>query len=137
MRLLLACFALLVLIACDETELPCVEGQDPACAPLYPPTFDNVFKQTLAATCAQAGSSCHASGGAKGGLVFEEIERSYELLLGTPGGEPRVIPGDISCSVLMRRIEHPSETLQMPPGKPLSDAERCAIQQWIANGAPR
>ncbi len=113
----------------------CVKGLDLACAPLYDPTFDQVFNRTLHPTCAQPGSNCHASEGAKGGLVFEDASASFALLMGDTDGRARVIAGDAACSLIVERLA--SADLGMPPGGPLSDAERCAIVQWIEAGAKR
>lgn len=114
----------------------CVEGLDTAtCKPLYDPTFDNVYSHTLAKTCALSGSSCHAPEGGMGGLALDSADSAYEQL--TSGKSPRVIGGDAPCSLLVERIESEDEGTQMPPGSPLSDPERCAIEQWIQNGAKR
>lgn len=113
-----------------------MEGLDTAtCQPLYDPTFDNVYEKTLAKTCALSGSSCHSAEGAQGGLSFESADAAYEHLTG--GGDPKVKSGDAACSLLVERIESTDDATLMPPGSPLSDAERCAIEQWIQNGAKR
>ena len=39
-------------------------------------------------------------------------------------------PGD---SLLLRRVG----AGEMPPGDPLSESERCAVEKWIAEGAAR
>jgi hypothetical protein len=116
--------------ACSGDE--CLEDLNSACAPLYEPTFQNVFDQTLAPTCGLSGTACHSSEGRQAGLVFAEIEEAHRLLL-----ESRVEPGDASCSLVMRRLESDDPTFQMPPGRKLTATERCAIQQWIQNGATR
>jgi len=119
----------------DPTE-SCVDSLDTkACKPLYDPTFDNVYSHTLAKTCALSGSSCHAPEGGAGGLVFDTADAAFEALTG--GKEPRAIAGDAACSPLVERIESTDEGVQMPPGSPLSDPERCAIEQWIQDGAKR
>jgi hypothetical protein len=115
----------------------CVTGLSTACAPLYPPTFDQVFSRTLAPTCAQPGGVCHASTGVQGGLLFITPDDSYALLLGESGSAPRVVPGNPACSLLVERIYATDPDKLMPPKAPLSDAERCAIVQWIAGGAKR
>ena len=108
----------------------CVEDLDLDCTPLYEPTFDAVYAETLEPTCGQGSFSCHSSGGARGGLVFEDPDESYDLLL-----DGRVVPGDAACSLLVIRLEH--DRFEMPPGEPLSEEERCAIRQWVAAGAHR
>jgi hypothetical protein len=129
--------AIVALASCgDDEEQACVEDLTTDCNPLYSPTYDQVFTRTLVPTCAQPGTACHASEGAKGGLVFEDADESYALLLGEVG-EARVLAGDAACSPLVIRIESSESSVVMPPGAPLDAAERCAIVQWIANGAER
>jgi hypothetical protein len=117
-----------------ETQPRCVDLPKNACTPLYSPTFDRVFTETLHRTCAQS-SSCHNSEGRQGGLVFEDQAASYALLLGQSGGKARVVPGDPSCSELIVRTHSIGKTWQMPPGTALGEAELCALRQWVANGA--
>lgn len=112
---------------------------DPSCTPLYAPTFDNIYENTLHKTCAQT-AVCHSREGAMGGLVYEDPDEAYRLLLGQMApkvGDAKVLPGDAACSELVERIESANVSFQMPPGKPLLAAERCAIEQWIAAGAKR
>ena len=47
----------------------------------------------------------------------------------------RVKPGDPACSVMIVRTDSPGADYQMPPGDPLSPQERCALIQWVQNGA--
>ncbi len=126
-------------VACSSPQDPaltCVKNLDLSCAPLYPPDFDHVYNNTLHPTCAQAGGSCHSADGHQKGLVFEDPDQSYALLLGTADGRVRVDPADPACSLLVERVMNNGRFV-MPPGSPLSDAERCAIVQWVANGAKR
>jgi hypothetical protein len=132
-----ATLALAGLGACAP-QATCVTDLDPMCTPLYAPTFDNVYTNTLVATCAQNGVACHAPAGRMGGLYYSDPDTAYGLLLGTVDGRARVLPGDPACSILVERIEGPSGLgQQMPPGKPLPASVRCAIEQWIRNGAKR
>ncbi len=134
-RELLAAMALVLLSGCKGE---CVTVSTD-CAPLYSPTFDNVFSHTLSPTCASVGSSCHSASGGKGGLVFDSADHAYGQLVGVSGptGRERVIAGDPHCSLLVEKIESTSAGVQMPPGSPLSAAEKCAIEQWIGAGAKR
>jgi hypothetical protein len=122
-----------VLAACGS---PCVDTMA-SCEPLYEPTFDNVFDNTLRPTCGSEGTACHGAEGAQGGVVFEEIEASYAVLTEASEGEPIALPSDASCSLLMQLITSADEAFAMPPGDPLSAEERCAIQMWIDQGASR
>jgi len=126
-------FAAFLLAAGCGGSSDCVEGLSLECAPLYEPTFDQVFAKTLLPTCAQAGSSCHASTGKQGGLSFEDADASYQLLI----DRALVLPGDAACSPLIERIAANDPEKLMPPGRALSDAERCSIVRWIADGAKR
>lgn len=117
--------------------LACVEGLPAQCSPLYAPTFDNLFTRTLQPTCAQSGASCHSSQGMMGGLVFEDENAAYNLLLGKTDGKARVNPGDPSCSLIVEHLESTDPGQVMPPGAPLSDQEKCVFIQWIAMGAAR
>jgi hypothetical protein len=120
----------------ETTTSACVQGLDLACAPLYEPTFDQIYTRTLKPTCAISGASCHASEGAMGGLVFADADGAYAELLGQNGAKKRVVAGDAACSLVMERLAA-TEGALMPPGAPLADAERCAIARWIQNGAKR
>lgn len=103
------------------------------CAPLYQPTFDEVFARTLESSCASGGGSCHGSSGKRGGLTLTDVDEAHAALVS--GG--RVLPGDAACSELVVRLEGAGESWSMPPGRQLSEAERCAIRQWVDRGAAR
>ncbi|MBM4356598.1 MAG: hypothetical protein FJ096_00655 [Deltaproteobacteria bacterium] len=108
----------------------CVEVADD-CAPLYEPSFEQVFERTLLPTCAGGGSACHGTDGGRGGLVFAERGASHAALV--DGG--LVLAGDPGCSELVKRLASDDPEVQMPPGSPLPASERCAIERWIAGGA--
>ena len=117
----------------------CVQDLDLSCSPQSdPPTFQAVFDDTLHPTCASGKGTCHTADVQMGGLVFEDIDQSYDLLLGNVDGRARVMPGDPSCSLIVERLEADTPTKRMPPAsEPLPAAERCTIEQWIAQGAQR
>tara|TARA_R110002096_G_scaffold143328_5_gene299417 strand:+ start:70522 stop:70845 length:324 start_codon:yes stop_codon:yes gene_type:complete len=103
------------------------------CQPSYEPVFERVFTQTLEQRC--QGPGCHGGpdlASYKGGIRVAEIEETYSMLLESGA----VIPGDAACSPLVFRLEGGGRGF-MPPVTPLSAGERCAIQMWIAEGAPR
>jgi hypothetical protein len=110
------------------------QESSPSCTPLYEPSYDNVFARTLKPTCAKSGVSCHASTGRQGHLSFEDADEAYGLLLETTHV---VRPGDPSCSPLVARLVATDGNVRMPPGRSLPPDERCAVIQWIANGAHR
>lgn len=115
----------------------CVATLGSDCAALYAPSWDEIYARTIAPTCAQGGSSCHAAEGGQGGLTMATSEGAYEALLGFDGGPARVIAGDAACSELVHRIASVDASEQMPPGAPMSDEERCVIERWIDAGAER
>ncbi|MEP7122247.1 MAG: c-type cytochrome domain-containing protein [Byssovorax sp.] len=119
-----------------ETATGCVTSLDLTCAPLYDPTFDQIYTRTLKPTCALSGASCHASEGQMGGLAFADADSAYAALLGEGGAKPRVVAGDAACSLLIERLDA-TDSKVMPPGAPLADAERCAVAKWIQDGAKR
>ena len=122
-------------VACADTgETTCLPELPADCAPLYAPTFDQVYTQTLQAKCAVAGGACHSSEGAKGGLILEGIDVAYANLVEADG---RIVPFEPGCGELSRRLESTDPTVVMPVGGGLSEPERCAIQMWIRAGAAR
>jgi|JI9StandDraft_1071089.scaffolds.fasta_scaffold570358_2 hypothetical protein len=113
----------------DDAQLTCVTV-DLTCAPLYAPTWANVSGTTLGPKCAASG--CHTTAAAKGGLILDDPATAYERLIN--GGY--VVAGDVACSELTERIFTTASSLRMPRGARLSDAEACAVAQWVAAGAP-
>jgi hypothetical protein len=120
--------------ACSDDALACVDVTT-ECAPLYPPTFDNVFANTLDVKCGSDSASCHSDSGMAGGMSFATIDGAHAELLEV--GQARVIPGEPSCSLMIIRTHASDSSVLMPPGARLSEAERCALVQWVAGGAAR
>jgi hypothetical protein len=116
--------------ACTTEPPPACIAVDTGCAPLYTPTFDNVYAMTLRDGCGSARSACHSAVGRQGGMSFEDPSHAYAALLAG-----RVRPGDPGCSKLIVRIDSPGALYQMPPGDPLGEAARCALIQWVQAGA--
>ena len=141
MRPTTSALVLVALAGCgdDAPSYSCVANLATDCQPLVdPPTFQAIYDGTLHATCASGTTTCHSSDGAKGGLVFEDPDQSYALLLGMVDGRKRVVPNDPACSLLVERLDATTPTTRMPPGSvPLSAAEQCTIVKWILQGAPR
>lgn len=120
--------------SCSDPTLSCVEGVDFAsCAPLYAPTFENVYANTVERKCSTGGRACHSAAGAQGGLVLEGEERAYRSLT---AAARYVTPGAAACSELVERLYADDPSLLMPRGARLADAEACAIGQWVERGAP-
>ncbi len=127
--MLVAACALGVLLAgCPSEGLPACISLDTSCAPLYEPTFENVYTQTIARSCGGERSPCHAAGG-DGNLPLTSRAQSYTAL------RARLTPGDPGCSDVIVRMHGAGEEYLMPPGAPLSGPERCAIAQWVEAGA--
>ena len=114
----------------------CIELDEmTSCTPLYDPTYANVFAQTIQPRCGVSGSACHATAdamGAAGGFVVGDAASTHAALL--DGGF--VVPSDPSCSEVVVRAEIDDDVLRMPPGSSaLPEGERCAVAQWIREGA--
>lgn len=113
-----------------EAGLACVSIDYEGCSLLYPPTYEQVWAQTLEPSC--GAETCHPSGGPVGSLTFDDPDTTFEELF---AGE-HVIAGDPHCSPLMIRLETDDPSLRMPPGNtPLLEGARCSIATWIAEGA--
>jgi hypothetical protein len=136
-------------VACGGDDSPahpdagamCIAPLSLDCQPAFPPTYPMLFDKLFLTTCGSpsSGGSCHGPKGAQGGLILSDIDGAYEALLGTNGGRVRVVPHDPECSVLEARLESSDPAVRMPLGSPtpLSEGLRCAVRQWIANGATR
>lgn len=127
--------ALLALSGCpgEEAAPRCTTPPPASCAPLYEPTYEQIFTRTLAPSCALSGASCHAAEGRQGGLAFANVDESYDLLVSSG----KVRAGDPSCSEMMVRLLAADPIERMPPGRALDPGAQCAIRTWIANGARR
>ena len=124
----------------DAASLPdCIDYDVDACAPLYEPTYANVFAQTFRLDCATGGSACHANADALGavdhGLAFADADAAYSLLVQDLGDATFVHPGDASCGVLTVRLRTEDDALRMPTGSMLEPTEICSVLKWIDAGA--
>ena len=126
-RMLLVC----VLAGCPSDPPPECITVDTSCAPGYVPTFDNVYANTIRVGCGAMMSSCHSDSGRAGGLSFADQQTAYDQLM----LEGRVKPGDAACSEMIVRVHGVGEDYQMPPGDPLAEPARCALVQWVQQGA--
>jgi len=115
---------------CPSDPPPACITVDTACAPLYQPTFDNIYPMTLRDTCGSQRASCHSAAGRQGGMSFQDSQHAFDALRAG-----RVMPGDPGCSKLIVRTDSPGASYQMPPGDPLTEAERCVLIQWVQSGA--
>ncbi|AWM41441.1 Planctomycete cytochrome C [Gemmata obscuriglobus] len=86
-----------------------------------PPDFDTHVAPVLASRCL----SCHSGDKPKGGF---DVSRKGTVL----GGEaPAVVPGKPAGSSLWERVA----AGEMPPKKPLPEAEQKLLKEWIEGGA--
>jgi hypothetical protein len=119
-------------VACSSTsdDLPCVNVSTD-CQPVVTPTFEAIHTNILRQSCATGTGRCHNESAAAN-LDMRNIDTAYG------GLRSRVDPANLSCSLLIRRIEAAESGVRMPPGPtPLTEQQRCAIRQWIKNGAQR
>jgi hypothetical protein len=130
---------LLALAGCPQDPPPACTMVDTSCMAGYPPTFDNVYKNTIKVSCGVDDNSCHSTAGHQGGLSFQEGEMAaYTALMQSSGLDPsrkRVVPGDPACSLMIVRTEGVGKDYQMPKGDPLTPEARCALVQWVEAGA--
>lgn len=137
MRRLFVVMYLALLGACPSEPPPeCIAPShaiDESCAPGYVPTFTNIYNNTIKMGCGATTSSCHSAKGHSGGLSMATQDIAYEGLL--MAGQNRVIPGDPACSEMIVRTNSPGEDYQMPPGDALTAPARCALVQWVLQGA--
>jgi hypothetical protein len=120
-----------LLAGCPGDPPPACITVDTSCAPGYVPTFTNVYDNTLKVTCGSTMSSCHSDQGRAGGLSFADRQTAYDQLM----LKGRVKPFDPGCSEMIVRTSATGADYQMPPGDPLSEPERCALIQWVQQGA--
>jgi hypothetical protein len=123
----------------SEPERPeCIDLPATCSSPYQTVTFDILYNDILQPTCGKL-QSCHGS--PQGGLVFTNIDQSYDLLVGNVGGKARVKQGggldNAKCSELVVRTSDVGKDWSMPPGTPLDPPSRCAIRQWVEAGALR
>jgi hypothetical protein len=118
------------LAGCPDDAPPACVAVETACSPLYAPTFDNVFNNTLSTGCGSRLGACHSANGA-GEMSLADLQTAYTSLL-----DGRVTPGDPSCSELIVRTGAVGKDYQMPPDTTLGAPERCSLIQWVQAGAP-
>jgi len=63
-------------------------------------------------------------------MSFQDQQHAFDALRAG-----RVVPGNPGCSKMIVRTDSPGASYQMPPGDPLSEAERCVLIQWVLAGA--
>jgi hypothetical protein len=123
----------------DAGQGACIDPLPLDCRPSFEPAdYGQVFANVLRPSCGSSatGAQCHSGEGNQGGLTLADREDAYDALLAPAIGPPRVVPGRPECSMLIQRIEASDPSVRMPLGsEPLDEGLRCAIRQWIADGA--
>ncbi len=114
---------------CPSEDPPACVTVDTSCTPQYVPTFDNLYANTLKMDCGSSRGSCHSNSG-EGGMSLADIDTAHAQLV------QRVDPANPGCGDAIVRTHSPGTDYEMPPGAPLPEAERCALVQWVAAGAP-
>ena len=94
---------------------------DPASAATR--TFNDLVAPLLARRCLE----CHNASDKKGGL---DLMSSEAALVGGDSGPP-ITPGKLEESIVWEKVASD----EMPPKKPLSDAEKQILADWVASGA--
>ncbi len=95
--------------------------------------FNRDVRPILADRCFR----CHGpdAGPRKRGLRLDTQEGSRALL---ESGKHAIVPGDLVASELVARIASDDDSEIMPPpelNRPLSEAQKSTLRQWIATGA--
>ena len=89
------------------------------------------FEKNVRPLFVQRCFACHSTS-PMGGLRLD----SRESILKGGGRGPAVVEGKPNQSLLIRALLQTDDSLKMPPGKKLSEAEIATLAQWIAMGAP-
>jgi hypothetical protein len=94
-----------------------------------PADWSYVHAAVIAPNCAT--SSCHSERAAIAGVVLDDPDRAYRVLL----DRQYVIPAD-PASTLLQLLEGDERT-RMPPDAPLPAADIELVRAWIEQGALR
>lgn len=118
--------------------MACEPTPQPACVATINVNFDSLHTNLFAQRCGTNGAGCHGANATQGNLVLTNPDAAYAALLGMDGTRSRVSAGDPTCSLLMQRLETDDALLRMPRGEgKLAEGLRCAVRQWIEEGAAR
>lgn len=99
----------------------CIDAQE------RPASWSYIHPAIFAPSCASP--TCHGALGARGGIVLDDRDDAYELLL----ADRYVVPG-AATSPLLYQLEGDERQL-MPPDAPLPDVEVDLVRAWIVEGA--
>ncbi len=87
-----------------------------------------VIQPLLAKECIR----CHGPTRSKGYLRLD----SRQAAIQGGGRGPALVPFDPAHSLLITAVRYQDQDLQMPPDRPLSEAQITSLAMWIAAGAP-
>ena len=111
--------------------LACLLGGVPLiAAPDWPDADVEFFEREVRPILATRCSACHGAANAMSGLRLDSRESV------TAGGNrgPAIAAGRPDDSLLIKAVRH--ESIKMPLGERLSDAEISALEEWVLRGAP-
>ncbi|MEZ4253262.1 MAG: c-type cytochrome domain-containing protein [Polyangiales bacterium] len=97
-----------------------------ACGPTETPSFDTLYAEVLAPSCAIASRSCHGPGGARTPSMVDAETARAEL-------EAYVVPGRPLCSEVVVRVTSTEAGERMPPAAAsrLASEDVCRLAAWI------
>lgn len=90
--------------------------------------FENRVRPLLARRCGE----CHGASKQESDL---RLDSRIDVLVGSDGQDPLVVPGEPDNSRMWQVIQHAEDDTQMPPDDKLAFAEIHILKQWIKAGA--
>jgi len=91
--------------------------------------FSRQIRPLLAKHC----FSCHGPDKQESGVALHEFSKATSE---ADSGEKPIVPGDVSASEILRRIQSKDPSERMPPeGEGLSEKQIASLTQWIQSGA--
>src|SRR5438876_5510359 len=69
----------------------CLKDLSLNCMPAFTADFPSIYQNVLRKGCGITGTSCHGPTGAAG-IVFADMSKAYDYLLGHVDGRARVVP---------------------------------------------
>ncbi len=92
-----------------------------------PATWSYIHAAIIVPSCVTA--SCHSSLTVRAGIVLEDRQDAYDLLL----AEQLIAPGDLNSGLLF--LLRGDERTLMPPDAPLPAVDVDLVEEWIVLGA--
>lgn len=101
----------------------CIDASD------RPASWAYLHAAVVTPSCAT--STCHSELSARGGVVLEDVDDAYALLL----TDRFVVPGDLASPLLF--MLDGTERARMPPDAPLPAVDVELFERWVVAGAAR